>query len=87
YLAASRRYLTDYRLSDQAVLGRSHYEIFPEISARWKQIHQRCLAGAVESCDETPFRARTGRWTGSAGRSTPGTIIRAPSAGSSSFQR
>jgi PAS domain S-box-containing protein len=55
YLAASRRYLTDYRLGEPNLKGRSHYEIFPEIPERLKEIHRRCLAGAIESCEEDPF--------------------------------
>jgi PAS domain S-box-containing protein len=55
YLAASRRYLADYDLGEQDLVGRSHYDIFPEIPERWKEIHRRCLAGAVEQADEDPF--------------------------------
>jgi len=55
YLAASDRYLTDYRLGNQDIVGRSHYEVFPEIPERWKKIHQRCLAGAVEKAEKDPF--------------------------------
>jgi len=55
YLMISQRWLKDYRLTEQNIIGRSHYEVFPETPQRWKEIHQRCLVGAVETCEEDPF--------------------------------
>ena len=55
YVAASRRWHGDYLLGDQDLVGRSHYDVFPQIGERWKEIHRRCLAGAVEKCDEESF--------------------------------
>jgi len=55
YLVVSRRWQEDFHLDEQAIIGRSHYEIFPEIPPRWIEIHRRCLAGAVEKCDEDSF--------------------------------
>lgn len=55
YIAASRRFIIDYRLGEMDIIGRSHYTVFPEISDRWKAIHQRCLAGAIEKEEEDPF--------------------------------
>ena len=52
YLVASRRWMEDYHLGDRSIIGRSHYDVFPEIPQRWREIHQRCLAGANEKCDE-----------------------------------
>ncbi|GAO35201.1 hypothetical protein SCT_0585 [Sulfuricella sp. T08] len=60
YLAVSRRWLTDYSLEGGNILGRSHYEIFPEISERWKTIHRRGLAGEVVQADEDPFERGDG---------------------------
>lgn len=48
YRMASRRFMVDYGLGDQQIIGRSHYEVFPEITERWQEIHRHCLAGAVE---------------------------------------
>lgn len=55
YLAASNRWLENHRVSGQPVLGRSHYEVSPDLPQRWKEVHQRCLAGAVESSEGDPY--------------------------------
>jgi len=55
YLLVSTRWLKDYGLDEQAVIGRNHYDLFPDIPERWRELHRRCLAGATESCEEDPF--------------------------------
>lgn len=55
YLVVNQRWRSDFGLADQPLAGRSHYELFPDIPARWKQVHERCLAGAVEKCDEDRY--------------------------------
>ena len=47
YLSVSRRWLSDYGLRDRDVRGLLHYDVFPEITERWKAIHRRALAGEV----------------------------------------
>lgn len=59
YLAASRRWIEDYQLSG-SIIGRSHYEIFPEISLEWKEVHRRGLAGEVVKSDEDQFVRQDG---------------------------
>ena len=55
YLAVSDRWLSDYRIPGEGLLGRSHYEIFPNTPERWQKIHRHCLAGAVEKRDADPY--------------------------------
>ncbi|MDB6172831.1 MAG: Blue-light-activated histidine kinase [Chthoniobacteraceae bacterium] len=55
YVQTSERWIQDYHLTGEIIIGKSHYEIFPDAPERWKEIHQRVLAGAVERCDEDPF--------------------------------
>jgi PAS domain S-box-containing protein len=59
YLSASRRWRQYYQFDDD-YLGRHHYDLFPEVPDRWKEIHRRCLAGAVESSDEDRFERQDG---------------------------
>ena len=55
YLHTSRRWIKDYGLGENNIIGLSHYDLFPEIPARWKEVHQRCLNGAIEKCEEESF--------------------------------
>jgi PAS domain S-box-containing protein len=60
YIVASHRYFIDYRLSIQDLTGRSHYDIFPEIPERWKEIHRRGLNGEIIKAEEDPFPREDG---------------------------
>jgi hypothetical protein len=55
YLAVSRRWCEDFGLRSEDLLGRSHYEGFPEIPDRWKGLHRRALAGEDLYCEEDRF--------------------------------
>ena len=55
YIEASARWKQDYGLGDRDIVGLGHYEVFPEIPDRWREIHRRCLAGATERADAEPF--------------------------------
>ena len=62
YLAYLRRYLADNELApDTILMGRSHYEIFPDIPVEWHDMHQRALAGEELSGEEDALRSPSGR--------------------------
>ncbi|MBE9040229.1 PAS domain S-box protein, partial [Oscillatoriales cyanobacterium LEGE 11467] len=60
YLAYSNQWLTDYHLEDFDLIGRSHYEIFPDLSRQWQEIYQRALQGEILSQNEEKFELADG---------------------------
>jgi PAS domain S-box-containing protein len=63
YIAVSDRFLQDYNVREEDILGRHHYEVFPEIPQGWRDVHQRCLAGAIERNDDDSFERPDGSIT------------------------
>lgn len=61
YIATSRRWMNDYNLGNQNIIGKIHYEVFPEIGQEWKDIHKRCLKGAIERKEEDSFTRVDGK--------------------------
>ena len=60
YLCVSQRWRSDYRLGDRNLLGLSHYDVFPEITERWKEAHRRGLAGEVIRVEMDRFERADG---------------------------
>lgn len=60
YLAVSNKWKEDYNIQGQEIIGKSHYEVFPEIGDDWKAIHQKCMKGHVNINDEEPFEREDG---------------------------
>lgn len=60
YMAVSEKWMEDYGLQGRDIIGHSHYEIFPEIGEDWKAIHQACLKGEINHCDEAMFERADG---------------------------
>ena len=55
YIFVSDRYLHDYNVREKDIIGKHHYEVFPEMPQIWKDVHRRCLAGAIEKNDNDLF--------------------------------
>lgn len=61
YLMVSDKWIEDFQLQGQVLTGICQYDLFPNTPPRWKKVHQRCLKGAVESCQEDYFRQVNGQ--------------------------
>lgn len=66
YLQVSDRWCADYLPGRTQILGCSHYEIFPDMPERWKEVHRRCLEGETIRADEDRWEGKDGphwaRW-------------------------
>ncbi len=58
YLFVSDRYLSDYNVSEKEIIGKHHYEVFPDIPQKWREVHRRALKGEIlESKDDSYVNA------------------------------
>jgi PAS domain S-box-containing protein len=66
YLQVSDRWCSDYLRGRTQILGRSHYEIFPDMPERWKEVHRRALEGETLRAEEDRWESggstRWARW-------------------------
>ncbi len=60
YIAHSKKWLIDYNIKEERIIGKSHYEVFPEIGEEWKQDHRDCLNGKILESDEDCFERADG---------------------------
>ena len=52
YLVTSLRWIEEFGRGYPELAGRNHYEVNPDISAEWKQIHRKALAGEFLKNDD-----------------------------------
>jgi len=66
YLQVSDRWCADYGVDASQVLGRSHYELLPDMPQWWKEVHRRALAGETLREEEERWDRESGttwvRW-------------------------
>jgi PAS domain S-box-containing protein len=61
YLAANRHWNASYGRSGASLTGLSHYDVFPQTPAKWREVHRRVLSGEEIACDEDPVLWTDGR--------------------------
>jgi len=65
YVYVSKKYLEDYNLLEVDVIGKHHYEVFPDLPQKWRDVHKKALAGEVSSAEDDIFERADGsvQWT------------------------
>ena len=65
YVYVSRRYLDDYKVTEKDVIGKHHYDVFPDLPQKWRDVHQKALAGEISSAEDDPYVREDGTvdWT------------------------
>ena len=65
YIYVSQRYLQEYNVTEKEVIGKHHYEVFPDLPQKWRDVHQRALAGEILSAEDDPYFRADGsvEWT------------------------
>ena len=82
YIAVSARFVRDYHIPQdvaETIIGRSHYEVFPDIPDKWRANNRRVLAGETLSAEEDSFPRADGHtdwihWEMAPWRNSDGTI-------------
>lgn len=59
YMHASEGWLRQYKL-DGNIIGRCHYDIFPDVLERWKDDHKRVMQGEILTSEEDKFERANG---------------------------
>ncbi|MEQ8677819.1 MAG: PAS domain-containing protein [Aggregatilineales bacterium] len=60
YLFANPSWIENFDLAETNVIGKSHYDIFPQIGGDWKAIHQKCLQNDNPYKDTVAYRSKDG---------------------------
>jgi PAS domain S-box-containing protein len=60
YLYVSQQYLDSYHVKERDVIGRHHYDVFPDLPEKWRLVHQKALRGEVLSAENDPFEREDG---------------------------
>ncbi len=50
YLMANKNWQIDVEQNENSIIGRSHYEIFPDKSEEWIEVYENCLKGKKYTC-------------------------------------
>ncbi len=65
YVYVSQQYLDMYGVKETDVIGRHHYDVFPDLPDKWRHVHQKALVGKVFRSERDSYHRKDGTldWT------------------------
>ncbi len=65
YIYVSKQYLDQYNVKDRDIIGKHHYEVFPDLPQKFREAHQRALRGEASKGEDDPYEHHDGTiaWT------------------------
>ena len=60
-LHVSANVFSSYDVEKIDLIGRHHYDVFPDLPEKWRAIHRQVLAGSVLRNDNDPYQSADGR--------------------------
>jgi len=65
YIYVSNGYLKDYKIAEENIIGRHHYQVQPDIPQKWRDVHTRALNGEILGAEEDSYPRADGtlEWT------------------------
>lgn len=65
YIYVSQRYLQEYKVKELDIIGKHHYDVFPDLPQKWRDVHKKALLGEVSSANDDPYYKDDGtvEWT------------------------
>lgn len=65
YVYVSQRYLKEYNLQGKDIIGKHHYDVFPDLPEKWRIVHQKAMKGEILSEENDIYERADGtvEWT------------------------
>jgi PAS domain S-box-containing protein len=65
YIYASQNFYSDYKIKEENITGKYHYDVFPHFPDKWKHVPSKILSGEIHSGEDDAFVKEDGsrEWT------------------------
>jgi len=60
FVYVSDKFTEIYRINEKNIVGKHHYDVFPDLPEKWRKVHKRALKGEVLSGDRDIFERLDG---------------------------